>query len=173
MFDFPDIFRRFSEMSTRRSSRGSRLSEVVQLEEREEAKENTTPTKRRGRPRKTIGGSIPEEEDDLQPTDASPPKRVKVSSRKKKVVEEEEQDSAEPVSVTAIGSLPERERETENLAKYIEDILAENGSGSLYIRLVQGFSFLKGLKLSRTFFVVVRLEREKRQRSPRSLAIAS
>ncbi|XP_039441629.1 cell division control protein 6 homolog [Culex pipiens pallens] len=120
-------------MSTRRSSRGSRLSEVVQLEEREEAKENTTPTKRRGRPRKTIGGSIPEEEDDLQPTDASPPKRVKVSSRKKKVVEEEEQDSAEPVSVTAIGSLPERERETENLAKYIEDILAENGSGSLYI----------------------------------------
>lgn len=130
-------------MSTRRSSRGSRLSEVVQLEEREESKENTTPTKRRGRPRKTIGGSIPEEEDQ-QSTDASPPKRAKLSSRKKKVVEVDEEGDAEPVSVTAIGSLPERERETENLAKYIEDILAENGSGSLYIRWVHGFLFKKG-----------------------------
>lgn len=124
-------------MATRRSSRGTRVSDVALMEEHEESKENATPTKRRGRPRKTVGGTIPEEEDH-QAMDVSPQKRTKVSSRKKVVVaaeheEEEVEDNAEPVSVTAIGCLPERERETENLAKYIEEILAEKGSGSLYI----------------------------------------
>lgn len=120
-------------MSTRRSSR--RLSEVsVQLaeeQEQEDSKENTTPTKRRGRPRRSQISGIPEEEQD----GVSPVKRAKVGPKKVrgKVVEVVEEEDEEPVSVTAIGCLPERERETENLAKYIEDILAENGSGSLYI----------------------------------------
>ncbi|XP_065088040.1 cell division control protein 6 homolog [Ochlerotatus camptorhynchus] len=83
----------------------------------DESKENTTP-KRRGRPKKN--NDIPE---------ASPPKRAKATNGRRQVTT----NDAEEISVSAIGCLPERERETEDLAKYIEDILSENGSGSLYI----------------------------------------
>lgn len=113
--------------STRRSNRGQ-LSEVTAVSD--EFKENTTP-KRRGRPKKNI--NIPDEE----PED-SPPKRAKTSkatSGRRQVTK----DDAEEISVSAIGCLPERERETEDLAKYIEEILSENGSGSLYIRYVDEF----------------------------------
>ncbi|XP_058834777.1 cell division control protein 6 homolog [Topomyia yanbarensis] len=99
--------------STRRSIRG-RSSEVLQELELEETKENSTP-RRRGRQKKN--DFIPEED-----AEVSPKKRTKVSPAKQ-----------ENISVSAVGSLPERERETEELAKYIEDVLAENGSGSLYI----------------------------------------
>lgn len=104
-------------------SRSTRRSHCNQLSEAtaEETKENATP-KRRGRCRKN--GNIPEEE----PQD-SPPKRTKAASRGRQVTK----DVAEEINLSAIGCLPERERETEDLAKHIEEILSENGSGSLYI----------------------------------------
>ncbi|XP_058461542.1 cell division control protein 6 homolog [Malaya genurostris] len=99
--------------STRRSVKG-RPSEIVIDMDQEQSKENTTP-RRRGRPRKN--DSIQEEE-----MSVSPRKRNKITPT-----------NNEPISVNSVGSLPERERETEELAKYIEDVLADNGSGSLYI----------------------------------------
>ncbi|XP_055629922.1 cell division control protein 6 homolog [Toxorhynchites rutilus septentrionalis] len=106
-------------MTTRRSTR-HRLCEV-KLEEVDNTKENTTPTTRKGRPRKN--------EDIVEETESSPPKRSKIRSKK----EPDALDVEDEISVSAVGSLPERERETGELAKYIEEILAENGSGSLYI----------------------------------------
>ncbi|XP_055538119.1 cell division control protein 6 homolog [Wyeomyia smithii] len=104
--------------NTRRSTRGDRTSELIENVELE-VKESATP-RRRGRPR--LHDPITEEEDDC-----SPRKRNKAAH-----VAKRESDN-EAISVKAVGCLPERERETEELATYIEDVLAENGSGSLYI----------------------------------------
>lgn len=101
--------------STRRSVR---VSEVL-----EESKENTTP-KRRGRPPRSKSDTLEEEEE------VSPPKRAR---GRKAAPKESPTVGQEEVSVTAIGCLPERERETENLARHIEGILTSNGSGSIYI----------------------------------------
>ncbi|XP_062538866.1 cell division control protein 6 homolog [Armigeres subalbatus] len=106
--------------STRRSTR---LSEVTtQLEE---SKENSTP-KRRGRPPSKHKNDIPEENPEV-----TPPKRAKGRSSSQHQLRED--NGLEAVSVTAVGCLPEREKETEDLARHIEGILEVNGSGSLYI----------------------------------------
>ncbi|XP_053686835.1 cell division control protein 6 homolog [Sabethes cyaneus] len=96
------------------SNRTSELSESAKLAV--ETEENTTPRRRRVRPK---------QEDPLveKENECSPRKQTK-SVRG---------PDCETISVKAVGCLPERERETEELATYIEDVLAENGSGSLYI----------------------------------------
>lgn len=106
--------------STRRSTRISEANTLL-----EESKENSTP-KRRGRVSSKNKIDIPEEDPEL-----SPPKRAKGRSTALHKLKEE--DDSEAVSVTAVGCLPEREKETEDLARHIEGILAANGSGSLYI----------------------------------------
>lgn len=106
--------------STRRSTRISEANTLL-----EESKENSTP-KRRGRVSSKNKIDIPEEDPEL-----SPPKRAKGRSTTLHKLNEE--DDSEAVSVTAVGCLPEREKETEDLARHIEGILAANGSGSLYI----------------------------------------
>lgn len=98
------------------STAASELSQGAKLSM--ETEENTTPRRRRGRP-KLLQDPLLEKENECSPRKQS--KNVRESE-------------SETISVKAVGCLPERERETEELAAYIEDVLAENGSGSLYIR---------------------------------------
>ncbi|XP_055607953.1 cell division control protein 6 homolog [Uranotaenia lowii] len=123
---------------TRRSSVRGRLSEVAKITEDDEPKENITPTKRgRGRPAKKsiamVQDNIPEAEEEPV-KDVSPAKRKKqTTSPGRKKVGEKMSDEVDEISISAVKSLPERERETAELAKYIEDVLEEKGSGSVYI----------------------------------------
>nr|XP_019558648.2 cell division control protein 6 homolog [Aedes albopictus] len=91
----------------------------------EESKENCTPPRRGRPPRRKLDSTPKEEEKEEQEEDVevSPRKRAKGRVPAEK----------EAVSVAAVGCLPERERETEQLANFVEGVLASGSSGSVYI----------------------------------------
>uniref|UniRef100_A0A182SJ64 Cell division control protein n=1 Tax=Anopheles maculatus TaxID=74869 RepID=A0A182SJ64_9DIPT len=113
---------------TRLSLRSSSINDKEN--DSEQTHLQTTPRKRRSK--------VPvarEEEEPQEECVHSPKKAARKIGRPRlsKVLDGEELENESTVAPDAIGKLPEREKEYDELVAYVENVLSSDGSGSLYI----------------------------------------